>query len=92
MGKEKSNEKNLDHLALAITPEDARYRLENMGYKEKLWDDIITTGIRGAGRFGSHETQALIIIARGEEPQVLGVVYKELRVKEGLPPERTPLR
>lgn len=92
MEKEKADEKNLDHLALSITPNDARWRLENMGFEEKLWDDIMARGIMEAGSFGSHETRALIVIARGEEPQVLGDVYKELRVKSGLPPERTPLR
>lgn len=80
-------EGDLDHLDLTISPEEARSILEYQGFEEGLWDKIMKRGMSGLGNFGSHETKALIIIARGKEPQVLGSVYRQLREEDGLPPK-----
>jgi hypothetical protein len=76
-----------DYSYLAITPEDARRRLEHMGFVEDMWEKILEQGFFGHS-FGSHETRALITIAKGNKPQILGDVYRKIRKAAGLPPER----
>lgn len=45
------------------------------------------TGIDGS-KFGSHEVRALITIARGKKPRLLGEVYRKIRKEDNLPEER----
>lgn len=70
-----------------VSPSSARHRLEFMGFEEDTWEHIMSEGFDGSG-LGSHEVRALITIARGTEPQLLGVVYREMRKKDNLPEER----
>jgi hypothetical protein len=88
MKTESGNKKSLEHLDLAITPQEARNRLDFQGYDEEKWDKIMRKGTSGLGSIGSHETKALIVIARGDKPQILGEVYRKLREEDGLPPNR----
>lgn len=67
---------------MAITPEAAREHLEFQGYTEDMWDRIMED------KFGSHNTRAYISIVRGGVPRLQGEVYKEERLKDGLPPTR----
>ncbi len=69
-----------------LTPEEARRRLEYDAIFEDTWDSVLCYGLPGFGKFGSHEARALITIARGKEPRVLGEVYEEVRKNDGLPP------
>lgn len=71
---------------LGISPGGAKAWLETRGFYEKDWDRIIEKGL-GAGGFGSHETRALITVARGSEVRILRDVYKEMRELDGLPRE-----
>jgi len=58
-----------------------------MGFEEDMWDHIMSEGLDGSS-FDSHEIRALITIARGTEPRLLGVAYREMRKKDKLPEER----
>ena len=77
----------LDPKIYGVKPKDARRRLERMGYEKECWDKIMGEGIEGFS-FGSHEVRALITIARGTKPRLLGEVYQEERLKGGLPADR----
>lgn len=61
-----------------IDPQNARDRLDKLGYKPVVWDTIMKDDI------GSHYVRALVYIAKGEEPRRLDDVYSELY------PEHTP--
>jgi hypothetical protein len=74
-----------DEELYGISPEQAKDFLIYQGYLEINWDLIMGTRNR---RFGSHETRALIIIARGNCRRHLGEVYEEVRASEGLSEER----
>lgn len=65
-----------------LKPVNAAKRLESLGFTQDMWEDIIEN------KLISHEVRALITIATGTEPRLLGQVYREERVKDGLPPER----
>ena len=68
-----------------ITPEQARSKLEYMGFFDNRWDEIMKKGFSGKS-LGSHEVRALITIARGEQPQVLGEIYNQMRINDGEKP------
>ncbi|MCJ7827920.1 hypothetical protein MUP65_02125 [Patescibacteria group bacterium] len=75
----------LDQDEVKTTPCQARIRLEDMGFLDSYWDRVMTRGYDG-GNFGSHEVRALITIARGSKPQVLGDLYNQMRTADGLEP------
>lgn len=77
----------LDPEIYGTKPEEAKRRLEFLGYTEDTYDRLMSDGIDGM-KFGSHEVRALVIIAQGSKPRFLGDVYKEIRIADGLPPER----
>lgn len=52
-----------------ITPEEARTKLEHLGFKEDMWDGQLDEGR------GSHYTRALITVARSGETANLNNVY-----------------
>ena len=56
---------------IGVTPEEAKKRLEKLGYPETTWDTIIELG-------SSHLVGALIHVARGSESRRLEDVYREL--------------
>ena len=66
---------------IQMFPEEARERLENMGFIERYWEKVMNSGFSGSVR-GSHEVRALITIANGKEPQILRDVYREIRDKD----------
>lgn len=80
MDKENYIKEALSHLDVRTTPEDARRRLEYQGFEEDMWDNIMKRGVSSIGIHGSHATQALIVIARGDEPQRFGDVCRKLRL------------
>lgn len=45
-----------------VTQEEAKTRLENMGYSTDTWDKLLTSGNRD---LGSHDIRLLILIAQG---------------------------
>ena len=77
----------LDPKVYGVYPDDAKRRLEFMGFEEDMWDHIMSEGLNDSS-FGSHETRTLITIPRGTAPRLLGVVYREMRKKDKLPEER----
>ena len=72
---------------LTTSPEAARRRLQYMGFFENNWSEIMGSGFEGL-KTGSHEVRALITIAIGKEPRVLGEVYREMRAQDNLPKKR----
>jgi len=69
---------------IGVTPEEAKKRLEKLGYPETTWDTIIEQGKQGGS---SHFVGALIHVARGSEPRGLEDVYRELYPDE---PHKSP--
>ncbi|MBU1000232.1 hypothetical protein KKE78_02450 [Patescibacteria group bacterium] len=82
----KTEKDNLD--AYKISPSQARNSLESMGFSDNHWDRVMAEGFNGV-RLGSHEVRALITIATGNEPQVLGDVYNQMRESDGEGPVDT---
>ncbi len=63
-----------------IAPAKARAQISRMmlgmGVPEEHWDELLKE------RWGSHESRALILIARSDEPQLLEDAVTQLRLKE----------
>jgi hypothetical protein len=71
-----------DESAQKLKPEQARTRLENMGFTEDRWPKMKEE------KLASHQVRALINIALGTEPKLLGTEYEKERVKDGLLADR----
>jgi hypothetical protein len=72
----------LDPNVYGLKPERAKEKLEDMGYTPNLWGKLLSD------KLASHEVRALITIALGTEPQLLGEVYMNIREQDGLPRDR----
>lgn len=81
-GQEEQTPKSLEDAraesvkGIGMNPEEARKRLEDLGYKEEDWTKITEQGL------GSHYMRALAHIAKGSEPKDLGDVFRELFPEE----------